>query len=523
MLNRLGLDIGDIVSGDYLTAETGDIVINNSNYEGNSYAEILASFPANSLRSQYTGAAYKPNYLLTVGNLPTSFEPQILQGSAKAVYDTDKTYYSLSEAECIKLNKEADTELNTFEFNALLLYYNNGNFDQVAGLYFPDAFEQLDNTWVLPTISKTYDKGLGYSINIAHNMSNQLQFVAGNADMLIAMQNYSANLNKLLAYDTKMVVMQESLQSMQEQLNIMSVNLFNGKIDQLVSNVNALSVKLATKFNGTVSPDRLLSLFLAAKNSQNALTLSMSMSDLSKSMTNKDIKVSNAYGTWQVGDSIPAGYDITEILSRMLSDMSVPTYTAPTLTLNYGSITDTVVVPFGDANPVVFGTAYELNDAGTLVALAVEAIEPGMITNLPDAIYYPGANGIFQPVTIQAILQFNEGVTKTYPDNTPCYKGKIYAGSISRTMTIVPDYSFGFGSLDSLDALTVDYDTDNLQYDSILDIASNYTSDKLVMLIATPKLAPIPMRNSYAKSVDIEIAGTMYTIYAITDAVMNIK
>jgi hypothetical protein len=518
-LVRLGISLETVTSGSMIKAESSDIIVNNASYSGNLYLDILLSEAANTPSSEFASVVSKPSYLSTTGNLPKSSMTQILQGNEKALYDKDLTYYALSDSECLKFTKSSDNTSYAYDYNAILLYYNTGTVEQLAGIFFPNAFTETDGVWSMQSVAKLPDSSYGYSLNIMHTMTSQLSYHVENADTALAMQIYQKAYNTLLNHNLQLSDIATKMHDMQDTITKLEGYVIAGKIDSLIAKLSTIENTLATKYAGHISTDKLLDLFLQVKNSTNALTLYMQMSDLTNAMIPKDIRVTNAQGILSVGSTIKAGTPIYDILADMLSNILTPDYVMPAISISINDAT-TIWSDYNEPASYAIDQVITQNDAGQITANWLTATTNGVQTNVSNLLYSTAA--LIDPVIIRANIQFNEGLTKNYSDGNPCLSGKIYAGSIYSELVIRPEFDFGIGSIDLLDDLdNITYQ--DLSWSSVKTVKTNYTASKPIQIIAWPALSSVPITNLVVATANIAYSGISYKIYAIYDSVMSIK
>lgn len=512
---RLMTTTTDLRNGDFVIAKSNDILVNTASYDGNAYLEVLLSAHAGLQGYDMTMQTYKPGYLSTINALATANSPLVIGGNDLALYDKGVTYYDISNDNCLVSKATTTVTSDTIEYNAILLYYTEGDVEQLAGIYFPDKFIQTDNGYELPTITKQPDVAKGYSLNFIFKTGGQYAYQAANADLGLAMQVYNKTYQSLVKANLDITALSTLVAKQAEQIENLQNLVITGPYATLNSEIATIKMLLQTKFDGTVSANKLLELFLAAKANTGTLNLTMQLADLSKSCLSKDITVSNAIGNvYQVGDVIQAGTSITEILANLLANQVAPTYTAPTASvLAYNQVK--YFANYGTTPTIPMTVALTPNDSGGYTDTQVLVKENGLVTEIEtQASWYFTTQPLHNRITFSLIAEYSAGAIKNYPDGTPCQLGQIFAGITRSECYVIPIYQAFVGSLSSIDHI---HDVD---FASMAQVNSNelepiYSNPGNYQVLAIPADANNPIIGNIASYSVKTYGGITYNVYAV--------
>ena len=512
----------------YIIAKSTDVIVNTNSVEGNLYTELLISVNAKLTKQTISLKESKPTYMQTVAKLPDSENPLVLGGHALALYDRDKNYYDLSDSECVVADMKSESEVAEFTYNAVLLYYSLNDVVQVAGIYFPNAYTvDSDGKYRLPDIVKKSDTSLGYSINIRYAAGLDYDYQAANADLGAAMQIYNSWYKAITNANYQIDKLSLAVMEQGKEIDSIKSMFDGGFLLDLYKQVTSLKQQVATTFKGSVSTNKLLELFLAAKSAQNNLTLSMSLSDLSKTVLAKDIEVSNPIGIYKDKDIIQMGTSITEIIAGMLTGIAPVIYTAPSGSMMIDGQAGTIYMDYNTTGNLSIAILLTQADAGAFVLPAVVTVtENGQDTslqlqNVQETLTYPMSAPISNVITASMIVQYSEGPIK--PGDTTGFN-RIFAGLLSLDIRIVPVYDAYLGSIQLLEQLNNIDPTDLSAYRKVksneLDTIVQGQNDYQVLII--PSNTQNPIVNLIAGKHDLTINSMQYTAYAVQTKILAI-
>jgi hypothetical protein len=300
-----------------------------------------------------------------------------------------------------------------------------------------------------------------------------------------------------------------------EQIENLQNLVIAGPYATLNSELSTIKMLLQTKFDGTVSANKLLELFLAAKANTGTLNLTMQLADLSKACLSKNITVSNAIGNvYQVGDVIQAGTSITEILANLLANQVAPTYVAPTATIRaYNQIK--YFANYGTEPSIPMTVALTPNDSGGYTDTQVFVKENGIVTELTtQASWYYAVQPLHNKVTFTLVAEYAAGPLKNYPDGTPCQLGQIFAGISRSECYVIPIYNAFVGSLSSIEQIH------DLEFANMAQVNSNelepiYNSLNNYQVLAIPADANNPIIGNITSYITKTYGGIAYNVYAV--------
>lgn len=153
--------------------------------------------------------------------------------------------------------------------------------------------------------------------------------------------------------------------------------------------------------------------------------------------TQEDIEVpEDGFGKLNAGDVIPAGVTLDEAIKYMMNGISVPEYTAPTITITNTGTTGNHYEVGTMVNPVI-GAEWVQNDAGTLSSITITKngtpIEDATYTG-SDASEFSYAPGEFVledgSVMYELEANYTEGPIKNDNIGKPYPNGHIEAGNV---------------------------------------------------------------------------------------------
>lgn len=429
-------------------AESTDVITNVNTTDGNASMEVLLAIPAGTLASGFTWKPAKPTYL-SVDKLPATSMETTLVGDKTAMYDNDVPYYNIAASQCIASKAQSKMTMLA-QYNAVLLYYSDGDVEQVAGIYFPNKFEQVAaGIWQLPTIAVQSNATIGYSINIMFCNGDGIDYVASNANTNLAMQAYANMYAKLSNANLAITALTDRIAAMQLNIDNMLRILNDGVLASMQNDIQNFKSMLATHFGGAISTDKLLQLFIQAKQNAGQLALTMNMSDMSKAVLGSEIVVHGAtVGQYKSGDVLELGTSITEILRKMLDSRSGTPYIQPFssatkngsnwMLVKPGStnrISDIVMsVEPGDAGPLVDRRALQF-DGNDYTGRQIVFLDESTYTH--NDLYIIQHDAGMRLASLQQVYRYADGSAHTYDDGTPI-DGAILAGSIVSNFYAVP-------------------------------------------------------------------------------------
>ena len=511
----------------FVVAKSTDVLQNTNSVDGNMYMEILLSVNALLTRQSCNLQVSKPAYLQTVMRLPSVDKSMILGGHTLALYDIDKTYYDIANTECVVAKFEPSIG-DTFDYNALLLYYAIGDTEQVAGIYFPNAFEQVtSDTWILPKLTKQSDVSVGYSINVRYSGGSAYEYNAANADIGNAMQIYSNWYKAMSRADWQIADLTKVIAKQSLELDKLRGMFDGGFIAGLYNEVNNLKQLVSTTFKGSVSTNKLLELFVQAKQATSKLDLTLMLADLSQTITARDIKVSMPTGAYAAGDVIPVGTSITEVIANMLSSNAFILYTQPTGTIRSGEVSGTLYVAYGHNEAIPIMTILSAGDSGGFVLPAYLNIT-GDGNDVSYAVQLSTAEYNFQPLhplanIVNCSMQVQYLVGQAKPGDTDG-ANKVQPGYLNLSLRIVPVFDMYHSStavFETLQSLT----SADVQTWSVL---SSTNADNVIyaendyQMLAIPSNVSCPINNVIIGTKRIQINDIDYTIYVAKTRYMTL-
>lgn len=504
----------------YVVAKSTDVLTNTNSVDGNMYTEILLN--VNALTKTQTAKLVhsKPAYMQTIGKLPSVQNTNILKGHSKAVYDSSLAYYDMQESQCVKLSmSDADNASADFSYNAILLYYELGSIEQVAGLYFPNAFVENNGTYALPKINKSSDTSFGYSINVSYNAGGSYAYNAANADQGTAMQVYNNMYKNMLSSNMQLNAIAKRMLEQEQELQSIKSMLADGYITKLSDKVDKLTKQIATTYKGSVSTNKLLEMFVAAKQNSGTLNLTAMLSDLSQSITSRDIKVTNDIGAYNAGDTITAGTSLTDILAGILKQHTVVSYVQPYGKLTVNGKSDTVYVNYKSVTSITVKSELVQGDAGaftlpaTLTLYANGSKKTAQIAGVTgDATF----TGITANNAMHANLTVNYAEGQLKPGDTTG-DDKVFAGLLSLNVRIIPVFDAYITQVKLLEQLRGTISAvSNMNKVKSTELGPNYQlalAEYVVLVI--PEDVDCPIVNEIAGTASTNIYGVQYTAYAV--------
>lgn len=511
------------IADEVIVAKSGDVLTNSANVDGNLYTEIMLSVNAK-LAKQAASLDYSsPAYLQTVNKLPSTSRTTTIDGHALALYDIGKDYYDLAVDECRQASF-VDTAQLSFNYNAVLLCYSVGNVEQVAGIYFPNDWNQVSDGWMLPTITKQSDISLGYSLHIKYLAGEQYEFTAANADSGNAMQIYNdwykvmSNANFQIAELAKTVMQQG------EQIDTLRSMHDGGYLTTLTNEVAKLKKQIATTYQGTVSTNKLLELFVAAKQATGKLDLTLLLSDLSESITGRDITVSNAIGAYSAGETILAGTSITEVLAKLLRSASLPSLSQPTGQLKANDTIDTLYIPYDSKDSIALAINFAQGDAGTFTLPAkLSVFEDGLET--PFTVQNDEATFNYTPKSAANLIYARCRINYAEGTTVDADGDKVFAGILSLSVRVVPIFNIYVGNLAIVEQV---YDLDESKVLADFKLYKSNAIDNVLIgpgpyqVIVMPANVDCPITNAIVAKHSFDIADINYTAYAVQSKYVSI-
>lgn len=516
-----------------IVAKSTDIMMNCNSVDGNMYMELLVS--VNSLMKQQTVqfAEYKPIYLQTIQRLPSISKSKVVSGTSVALYDFGKTYYDITDTNC-NIAKYTDDEegSDTFNYNAILLFYKVGNVEQCAGIYFPNPFVTVGDDYVLTPVTKTTDVTQGYSINVRYMANGDYDYTANNADIGNAMQVYNAWYKAMTNANFQIQEMAKAVMKQGEEVERMKSMLDSGYLTTMHNKLLRMEQLLKTTFQGAVSTNQLLDMFVAAKNNQGKLDLTVLLSDMTKTIIGNDLHVSSPVGAYQAGDIIPTGTSVTEILQKMLSTGAIVNYVYPYGSLSINNHVDNFYVAYHYASPIaytinliqgnsggfVFPTNLILYENGSMITIPVTQAAT-TISHTPEA--------LTEPLIAELDVNYNEGeaISEETADE------RVFAGILNLRMRVVPVYTAYFGGIDNIEELANITGSD-IVGPNFMSTPSNtlnpviYNNAKAIQVLCIPADCDCPLTNQVIgnKAVTVTIGGLEmnYMAYAVQGNYLNI-
>lgn len=500
-----------------IVAKSNDVLLNTNSVEGNLYMELLLSVDATLQKQQVQMVQAKPTYLQTIAQLPDTANAQVLGGHSKAVYDKDRDYYDISDANCyVARFSKAEQEQSAFAYNAILLYYKVGDVEQVAGIYFPNAFVQSGNYYQLPSITKQHDTALGYSINIKYAVGEAVTYIAENADIGAAMQIYNAWYKAMSNASMQIATLSKAVAEQGLQLDQLQSMYDAGLLTKLYKQVQVCQQQLATTFKGSVSTNRLLQLFTEAKQASGELNLTLLLSDLSQAITSRDIVVSNDIGSYKANDVISVGTSITDVLEKILHTTAQRQLLWPSGELKLNDTKDTLYIKYGEASTVLIAVNLTQGDAGDFALpakLAIVSSDGEATIDITDISFKQSyvVDRATNTIGLSTRIQYADG------EDIAGSVDKVFAGLLSLSARIVPVFTMYKSSIDLLEQLDAIQPADVLAWQSF---ASNECSQfiygaKQYQVLAMPADVDCPIVNSIAASKTLAVNDTTYRLYAV--------
>lgn len=440
-----------------VAAEVDNVIVHNNSVDGVNFLQVTLSIAAGLTQQSFQFEASKPSYLYTYDKVPAVTTPQTLYGNLTALYDEGVPYYDLASNKCLqaKLDSELGTQLN---YNAILLFYDNAGTQQVAGIYFPNQFIEVGDRWTLPVIQPNTNTTIGYEINIAINATGSVEYIASNPSLSQGNLAFAQMYKKMQSANLQLTAFANKIAALELQVNNIA-NFINAySFAKIQTELDSFKKQLATHFGGAISTDRLLDLFIAAKQSAGQLSLSLHMSDLSKAVLGQQITVhGQGLGQYRNGDVIELGTSLNEILRKMLDDRTLDPYIQPVVLslLDETQVRYVHISELGDS--LTTRHSWAKHDAGDIVNRIIQRyIANGAVEYLDitpsgqnillggDAVVDYVPEGIMRDghrvTTLQKVIQqvqFAEGEPHYYSTGE-VIPGRIQAGTVLSNFYVVP-------------------------------------------------------------------------------------
>jgi hypothetical protein len=256
--------------------------------------KIILTLNANDTNAVATCTIDKPSYLVT-NELPLEITDFMINSQEKALYDRNSEFYNLTPNECRRFTFTAGVS-RTFDFNAILVYFDNDGAEDLGGIYFVDKYEQNGAFWEIPKTAKHENNTFSYDINMISNGAKVLQWTAENSDLPAALLLYEDLFRERVSMLQQMTQLQQQNVALTAQVQSIN-NLLT------MTNVNQLQV-LANTLSAINVNDK-------------AALVTAAISLAYDNQIQNDFEVPVAVGNYQAGDVIPAGTNINDILSNI--------------------------------------------------------------------------------------------------------------------------------------------------------------------------------------------------------------
>lgn len=305
----------------------------------------------------------------------------------------------------------------------------------------------------------------------------------------------------------------------ERELQSIKSMLADGYITKLSDKVDKLSKQIATTYKGSVSTNKLLEMFVAAKQNSGTLNLTAMLSDLSQSITSRDIKVTNDIGAYNAGDTITAGTSLTDILAGILKQHTVVSYVQPYGKLTVNGKSDTVYVNYKSVTSITVKSELVQGDAGaftlpaTLTLYANGSKKTAQIAGVTgDATF----TGITANNAMHANLTVNYAEGQLKPGDTTG-DDKVFAGLLSLNVRIIPVFDAYITQVKLLEQLRGTISAvSNMNKVKSTELGPNYQlalAEYVVLVI--PEDVDCPIVNEIAGTASTNINGVQYTAYAV--------
>ena len=181
-------------------------------------------------------------------------------------------------------------------------------------------------------------------------------------------------------------------------------------------------------------------LIIETPNSTNKIKYENLIKDLTNSSSvTEDITVTGVnIGGYSDGDVITAGTPTQDILKKLLTKETYPTYTAPTLSLT----ADKTVVEYDDVVDITLNHNFVQNDAGNALG---KHIKYGMVNDIMTEPYVLTHWNFTSDLKVTAEVSYEDGPIKQTNLGNDYETGRIKAGIVKKDITIkisVPAYAY---------------------------------------------------------------------------------
>lgn len=147
-------------------------------------------------------------------------------------------------------------------------------------------------------------------------------------------------------------------------------------------------------------------------------------------------------GMYTSGDTIPAGTNLETIIANVLQKVTLPTYTAPSLSL---SGTSPSTVEAGTTMNITLNASFMKNDAGAITSYKLYK-NGSVIYSGPTVQSYTDTNVLITetPITYRAEVTYSDGTIKKTNLGVDYPTGRILAGTISSGSVVYTGVRKGF-------------------------------------------------------------------------------
>jgi hypothetical protein len=238
----------------------------------------------------------KPLYLLPDA-LPTVQTDFMINSFEKALYDAGLNYYNVNETECQKFNFVNSTSRD-FDFNAILVYFDDAGAEDLGGIYFVNKWEQNGSFWQIAPNSKRENNTFSFDINMISNGAKVIQWHAENGSLPDALLLYENLFRENYKLEQQVIALTKQLEALTVKVDSMNSLLTITNINELSALANALS---------------------AVNQNDKAAILTAAVSLAYDNQLQSDFVMPKSAGNYVQGQIIPAGTDINMVLINILA------------------------------------------------------------------------------------------------------------------------------------------------------------------------------------------------------------
>lgn len=290
------------VTQDFSTALTLPKSVNGATMTLLTYTEdlqtrkIILNLNTTDTTANTTLVQDKPAYML-VNELPVVETEYMINSQEKALYDRGLEYYNVEQTECLRYGL-AEAQATEFDFNAILVYFDDQGQEDLGGVYFVNKYEQNGSFWQIPKITKRSNNTFSYDINMISQGAKVLQWTSENGSLPDALLLYEDMFRERYALLKQVSSLQTAYDVLAQKVN---------SIEGLLTMTNVNNLKVMADTLSTVNANDKAAILLAA--------VSLAYDNKLQEM----FVIPKNVGNYTAGTIIPAQTDIMVVLNNIFA------------------------------------------------------------------------------------------------------------------------------------------------------------------------------------------------------------